>query len=141
MTGAGLESAAGQGKLQTACVWRWRRKCWGSRYTYIPSFDRIEAVAACCRSHWGLLDRTEGVLLANAIPEGLGLDPNSLEDQVLRAVAEAEQQGVNGAGLTPFLLGRLAETTRGEALDANISLLCSNASVATQLADAFMARS
>ena len=107
----------------------------------LPRFDRIEAVAACCRSHWGLLDRTEGVLLANAIPEGLGLDPNRLEDQVLRAVAEAEQQGVNGAGLTPFLLGRLAETTRGEALDANISLLCSNASVATQLADAFMARS
>lgn len=106
----------------------------------LPRFERLEDVAAACRAHWGLLDRPQGVLLANEIPQGLGLDPEKLEKKVLHAVADAEQRGIGGADLTPFLLGSLAESTSGEALDANISLLCSNAALATRLAEEFMKR-
>jgi pseudouridine-5'-phosphate glycosidase len=104
----------------------------------LPRFDRLEDVAATCRAHWALLDRNEGVLLANEIPKGLGLDPEEVEIRVLHAISDAEQRGIRGADLTPFLLGSLAESTDGEALDSNISLLCSNAALATRLAGQFM---
>ena len=86
--------------------------------------------------HWGDIARTEGVLVANEIPDGMGLDPLELEARVESAIDEAAEQAIDGARLTPFLLGRLAETTGGDALDANITLICSNASLAALLAGA-----
>ena len=102
----------------------------------LPRFDDIEDMAASCRMHWDVLHRGEAVLVANEIPNGLGLDPERLEMLVKRAISEAEAEGISGAALTPFLLSRLAESTEGDALDANITLLCSNASVGARLAAA-----
>jgi pseudouridine-5'-phosphate glycosidase len=63
---------------------------------------------------------------------------------VARALAEAEaaaaRQGVTGKDLTPFLLGRLAETTQGATLRANLALLRNNAAVAATIAGALAAR-
>lgn len=102
----------------------------------LPRFDSMPALAAACRTHWEDLGRDEGILIANEIPEGMGLDPLELETLVHESVEAAESQGVSGAALTPFLLGRLAERSQGDALDANITLLCWNAAVGTALADA-----
>lgn len=102
----------------------------------LPRFDDIADVASTCRAHWDTLGRPEGVLLANEIPDGMGLDSNHLETLVLEAVAEADAAGIVGAALTPYLLGRLADTSGGDALDANITLLCSNASLAGRLSSA-----
>ena len=48
-----------------------------------------------------------GLLVANPIPEPDELPPGEIADLIAQAVAAAERAGVGGAGLTPFLLGRL----------------------------------
>jgi pseudouridine-5'-phosphate glycosidase len=47
---------------------------------------------------------------------------------------EAEGQHVAGRELTPFLLSRMAQTSEGATLKANIALLENNARVAARIA-------
>lgn len=50
-------------------------------------------------------------------------------------MARAEEEGVHGKALTPFLLGCLSEHTGGASLEANLALLESNALLAAELAE------
>jgi pseudouridylate synthase len=75
-----------------------------------------------------------GVLVANPIPVGEQLDP-ALHDRVLgEALAAAAAQGVRGKAITPFLLDRLNQETKGESLRANIALVTHNAALAGEIA-------
>jgi pseudouridine-5'-phosphate glycosidase len=49
---------------------------------------------------------------------------------------QADEQGVSGRQLTPFLLSRMAEASKGATLNANIALLKNNARVAATIAKA-----
>jgi pseudouridine-5'-phosphate glycosidase len=101
-----------------------------------PHVERVEdaeQVARTCRVQWEDLGRCEGVVLLNEIPDQFGLDPDQLEDAVAAAVLEAREHGISGPELTPYLLSVLAMKTGGRALDANITLLLANASLATQI--------
>ena len=95
-------------------------------------------IARACLLHWDDLARNEGILLVNEIPDQLGLDPADLEERVSTAIAEARELGIKGPRLTPYLLTALAESTGGAALDSNITLLLSNAAVATTLSQAIL---
>jgi pseudouridylate synthase len=75
-----------------------------------------------------------GVLVANPLPAGEQLDP-ALHDRVLgEALAAAAAQGVRGKAITPFLLDRLNQETKGESLRANIALVTHNAALAGEIA-------
>lgn len=80
------------------------------------------------------LARGAGLVIAVPIAAADALDRGEAEAEIARAIAEAERQGVRGAELTPFLLGRLGEATSGRSLRANIALLMQNARVASQIA-------
>ncbi|STJ19580.1 indigoidine synthase A like protein [Escherichia coli] len=54
--------------------------------------------------------------------------------QLIKAVAEAEEQGVIGKESTPFLLARVAELTGGDSLKSNIQLVFNNAILASEIA-------
>lgn len=75
-----------------------------------------------------------GVLIANPIPEAAALDAEEIEAQIGKAVAEATKKGIGGKALTPFLLQRIFELTKGKSLKANIALVENNARVAAQIA-------
>ena len=77
-----------------------------------------------------------GILIANPIPEADALDPVIIEENIARAIVEAEKQGIGRKELTPYLLQKIFELTRGQSLGANISLIRNNARVATQIARA-----
>lgn len=67
--------------------------------------------------------------------------PNPISDAVLdrattKAEAAAAAEGVRGAALTPFILGRIAAETSGASVNANIALVVNNAAVASQIAEA-----
>lgn len=82
----------------------------------------------------GLPSIGSGMVVAVPIPaedEALGRE---LQGHIDAALREAEEQGVSGAGITPFLLGRVAELTGGRSLDANIRLVINNAKVGTRIA-------
>ena len=82
-----------------------------------------------------------GVVVANPVPEPHQADPAATEAAILRALDDAQQQGVQGKALTPFLLARIDQLTSGDSLRANIELVLSNARVAARLAVALAAES
>ncbi|WP_437827021.1 pseudouridine-5'-phosphate glycosidase [Sorangium sp. So ce1153] len=75
-----------------------------------------------------------GVLVANPIPESHAVDPRAMEAWIEEAIKGADAEGVSRKALTPFLLKRIVELTRGESLLANIALVENNAAVAAEIA-------
>ncbi len=51
--------------------------------------------------------------------------------------ANSHKEGIRGNQVTPFLLSRVARTSGGKTLSANLALLRNNASHAARLAVAF----
>jgi pseudouridine-5'-phosphate glycosidase len=56
----------------------------------------------------------------------------------VQALAEAEQNGVTGKAVTPFLLARIKTLTDGRSLMTNIALVKNNARVGAELARALL---
>ncbi len=95
--------------------------------------DSPEEVAEFAKAHWNLGMRS-GILVANPIPETESISKSKLEPVIAKASAEAIQQGIHGQKLTPFLLGRISELTKGKSLKANLALLLNNARLAAEIA-------
>jgi pseudouridine-5'-phosphate glycosidase len=97
---------------------------------------RVESardVAAVARAAWQL-GTSAGLLVGVPPPPGTTLDTAAVERAVTNALAEADRRGISGAGVTPFLLGAIADATGGESVDANLALLENNARVAAEIA-------
>ena len=77
-----------------------------------------------------------GILVTNPIPEKFSMDADVINAAIHRAVAEAEEQGIAGKEVTPFLLARVKEITGGDSLAANIALVKNNAKLAAEVAAA-----
>jgi pseudouridine-5'-phosphate glycosidase len=99
--------------------------------------DTPEAVAAVLRAKWraGL---EGGVVIANPIAPEHEIPRARMASYIEQALHEAQQQGVQGAASTPFLLKRVAELTEGASLQANIELVLANARLAARVAAALM---
>ncbi|MEA3459264.1 MAG: pseudouridine-5'-phosphate glycosidase, partial [Chloroflexota bacterium] len=77
-----------------------------------------------------------GVLVTVPVPEEAELPREIAEEAIEQALSAAEEQGVKGKALTPFLLSQMARITEGKSLAANIALLENNAVVAARIARA-----
>ena len=75
-----------------------------------------------------------GQLVANPIPIEAEICAMSLAPLIAKATQEAEEKGVFGKSVTPFLLQRLFELTDGASLRANIALVLNNAHLASEIA-------
>jgi pseudouridylate synthase len=75
-----------------------------------------------------------GQLIANPIPEGAEIPSEVLAPIIAQAQAEAQSQGIAGKNVTPFLLSRIFELTKGGSLTANIALVRNNAKIAAKIA-------
>jgi pseudouridine-5'-phosphate glycosidase len=95
-------------------------------------FDSVAALAAAIAAHREL--GRGGVLVANPIPREAALDAEVIEARIAEAVAQAQQAGITGKAVTPYLLQRLNELTGGRSLQANIALARSNAALAAMIA-------
>jgi pseudouridylate synthase len=83
------------------------------------------------------LDTRSSLVVCNPIPSEHAMDPDEIAAETRRCEEQAAREGIRGRDVTPFLLGCLAERTDGRSLEANLSLLESNASVAGRVAAAF----
>jgi pseudouridine-5'-phosphate glycosidase len=90
--------------------------------------------AALIAAHWDL--GGAGVVVAQPLPEEVALDPEELASALDEAETLAQQKGVRGPALTPFLLARLAELTGGRTVRANRALIVANARLAARIAAA-----
>jgi pseudouridine-5'-phosphate glycosidase len=95
--------------------------------------DSPEEIADFAKAHWNL-GMKGGILVTNPIPEKDAIPASKMEPMIAKASAEAIEQGIHGQKLTPFLLGRISELTKGKSLKANLALLLNNARLAAEIA-------
>ncbi len=74
--------------------------------------------------------------MVNPVPETDAIPKSKMEPVIERASREAKERKVHGKELTPFLLNRISELTKGESMKANLALLLNNARLAAQIAKA-----
>jgi pseudouridine-5'-phosphate glycosidase/pseudouridine kinase len=75
-----------------------------------------------------------GQLIAVPIPAEAAAAAEPTERATNQALAEAEAQRIGGRDITPFLLGRIAELTKGSSLASNIELVVNNVRVGSTIA-------
>lgn len=94
-----------------------------------------EEIVEFARTHWeaGL---QSAVLVANPLPEAEAVPRSEMEPLIEKAIQEAQEKGIHGKGVTPYLLQRIAELSGGKSLRANLALLLNNARLAAQIARA-----
>ena len=94
--------------------------------------ESAEEAARIARGHWEL-GRHMALVLARPPDTSLG-DVESLIEQ---ALAEAEERGIAGPAVTPFVLSRLHEASGGRTLEVNRELVAANAQLAAEVAVAY----
>lgn len=98
--------------------------------------DDVETMARTLKAKWDL-GLKGGAVIANPIPEEHALEESFISGIIEQAMQEAEDNGIAGKEVTPFLLGKVKELTEGTSLVANIELVKYNAQVGAQLAVAY----
>ena len=121
----------------------------GWRHDELPAFytrssghpvpHRVESAAEVAAVLAGRTRPERGVLLTVPIPEADELDPGTIDAALRDALADAATQGVRGAAVTPFVLGRIGAATGGDSVPANLALAENNAAVAAEVAVAIRA--
>jgi pseudouridylate synthase len=123
----------------------------GYRTTAFPGFYVADSGAAL---DWSVADPEQAaavfaarrqlapgaVVVANPLPADEQLDP-ALHDRVIAgALAAAEDAGVRGKAVTPFVLDHLHRASDGATLAVNVRLVLRNAGLAGRIAAALAAR-
>jgi pseudouridylate synthase len=101
--------------------------------------DNPNQLASLLHSKWSM-NLKGGVVVANPILLQDEIPTDAILPHIARAITEAEDQGIHGKDVTPFLLKRLNEITEGKSLKANIALVMNNARVAADIAVAYAAK-
>ncbi|MCR5808950.1 MAG: pseudouridine-5'-phosphate glycosidase [Clostridiales bacterium] len=77
-----------------------------------------------------------GTLIVNPVPEEYSMDKSRIDAVIEAAVKKANDLGVKGKNITPFLLAEIKDVTGGESLDTNIALVYNNVRLAASIAGA-----
>ena len=98
--------------------------------------DTPEAIAKMLLAKWSM-GLNGSVMIANPLSAEASIDRNEMEGHIQQALNAAATAGIKGKEVTPFLLKYIADYTKGESLEANIALICSNAALGAKIAGAF----
>lgn len=101
--------------------------------------DSPEEIAEFAKAHWSLGLRS-AILVTNPVPKADAISKSEMEPMIAQASAEAVEKGIHGQALTPFLLGRISELTKGKSLKTNLALLLNNARLAGEIANQMYTR-
>ena len=82
----------------------------------------------------GNLGLKGGMLVANPVPDSYAMEEKYINENIARAIAEANKLGITGKQITPFLLDKIQKLTGGKSLQANIQLVFNNALLASMIA-------
>jgi pseudouridine-5'-phosphate glycosidase len=97
--------------------------------------DTPQEAAEILRTYWEM-GMESGVLICVPCPEDDAVPNEIAEEALARALQEAEEEGIHGKGVTPFLLTRVSALSSGATLRANLALLRNNARVGAEIAKA-----
>ncbi len=99
--------------------------------------DSPQEAADFARAHWEL-GMPSAVLVCRPISAEDEIPREEIDPVEEQASREAQERGIGGQALTPFLLQRVNELTDGKSMRANLSLLLGNARLAAQIAKAMI---
>lgn len=114
-----------------------RLSAFHSRDSGLPvdaELDDAATAARVARAHWTM--GLGGVLVCNPVPEPAAIPMDEVRDWVDTALAAANQAGIAGKEVTPYLLRHIADASGGRSLAANKALLIDNARVGGEIAAA-----
>ncbi|HEY3476654.1 MAG TPA: pseudouridine-5'-phosphate glycosidase [Anaerolineales bacterium] len=98
--------------------------------------DSPQEIVEFARAHWGT-GMQSAVLVANPAPAAEAIPTSEMAPIIERASREAQERKISGKKLTPFLLERIGELSKGRSMRANLALLLNNARLAAQIAHAW----
>jgi pseudouridine-5'-phosphate glycosidase len=113
-----------------------------SRRSGLPVSLRLESPQAIAE-YWAAhrsLGMAGAVLVTNPIPEASAIPYGDMKPLLDQASHEAREQMVRGQAMTPFLLQRVSELSKGRSLAANEALLLNNARLAAEIAAAIRSK-
>jgi pseudouridine-5'-phosphate glycosidase len=113
-----------------------------SRRSGLPADVRVDdpqQVARIIRARRAL-GLQAGLLVTVPVPVEDEIPPGEIEGIIAQATRQADEQGITGGELTPFLLARMAALSEGRSVKTNVSLLRNNAHVAARIAVALERR-
>ena len=83
------------------------------------------------------LHLNSGILIANPIPKKDEISSKIIKSYIETAQEEMEKSNISGKDVTPFLLKRIFELSKGTSLKSNIALVKNNALIAAKIAKDF----
>jgi pseudouridine-5'-phosphate glycosidase len=95
--------------------------------------DTVNELASIVRAHREI-GRQGGILTCVPVPLEDSLDKSMIDAVIDDALRAANAAKIEGPKVTPFVLGAIAEATKGTSVVANLSLARNNARVAAELA-------
>jgi pseudouridine-5'-phosphate glycosidase len=95
--------------------------------------DTVNGLASIVRAHREM-GRQGGILTCVPVPLEDSLDKSMIDAVIDDALRAANKAKIEGPKVTPFVLGAIAEATKGTSVVANLSLARNNARVAAELA-------
>ncbi len=99
------------------------------------AFESANEIAKMLKTQWDL--KMRGVLIVNPIPHNDEMEIKEIESYISQAQNEANKNNITGKDITPFLLKKIFELSKGKSLKANISLVKNNAKTAAKIACAY----
>jgi pseudouridine-5'-phosphate glycosidase len=95
--------------------------------------DAADDIADILKTKWDL-SINGGVLVTNPIPVADELELSVMNEAINQAIIEADNEKITGKKITPYLLSKVNEITKGKSLNANIKLIKNNANLAAKIA-------
>lgn len=103
------------------------------------SFGSWKEIASIVYHQNNVMGMTSGNLVCVPPPEEISMSSEFICNIIDEAIAEADQKGVRGKELTPFLLQKIARDTNGESVECNKKFVMNNAKAALKIARELLA--
>jgi pseudouridylate synthase len=98
--------------------------------------DSPDDIARLMYHKW-MLQIKGGIVIANPIPSEHQLDAHAINQTINESLEKANEKGIKGKDVTPYLLNHVKEATEGKSLKANLELVYNNAYLAAKIAKAY----
>jgi len=95
--------------------------------------NNAEEIVSIALNQWKL-GLSSALLVTVPPPSDLEIPASQVETQIKEALEEAKKNNITGPAITPFLLLKVNEITKGKSMRVNIALLKNNARIAAKIA-------
>ncbi len=95
--------------------------------------NNVEEIVSIALNQWKL-GLSSALLVTVPPPSDLEIPASQVETQIKEALEEAKKNNITGPAITPFLLLKVNEITKGKSMRVNIALLKNNARIAAKIA-------